>query len=326
MFILGLQGSPRKKGNSHYLLTTFMTEARKSGAITKVIDVTRRDIRPCLELIVCEKKGYCPIEDDMQREIYALIRQADLIVMASPVFFYSVTAQLKALIDRCQTLWARKYKLRLSDPNSPWRRGLLLAVGATRGKELFTGLELTAKYFFDAVDAACEESLTYPGIEGPEDLKQHPDMPRQVSKEVKRLLAPFQSRRRILFTCQKNDMLSQMAAAMAQYQAGDILDVNCAGSVPAERLSSAVVDIMAEKKIDMAFRVPKGLDHVIENWTPDLIVSMDCWEACPYLPGVRRVNWELSRPSGDSLEDLRRLRDHIEEKVIGLIEELRRTD
>jgi multimeric flavodoxin WrbA/protein-tyrosine-phosphatase len=323
MLILGLQGSPRKKGNSHHLLSTFMKEAQQLGADTIVIDVPRRDIRPCLELIVCEKKGFCPIKDDMQREIYTLIRQADLIILVSPVFFYSVTAQLKALIDRCQTLWARKYKLKLADPNSPWRQGLLLSVGATKGKELFTGLELTAKYFFDAVDAVYKGSLTYPNIEGPYDLKHHAGMPAQVAKEVRRLLTPIKKRHRILFTCQKNDCLSQMAAAMIQFKAGDILEVSCAGSTPAKRINPSVADVMAEKGIDMAFRIPQGLDKVIQSMSPDIIVGLDCWEACPYLPDIRRINWSFPNLNENSIKHLRSVRDKIEEKVNHLIEEFR---
>lgn len=323
MFILGFQGSPRKKGNSHHLLSTFMKEARQLGAETVVIDVPRRNIHPCLELIVCEKKGFCPIEDDMQREIYALIRQADLIILASPVFFYSVTAQLKALIDRCQTLWARKYRLKLVDPNSPWRQGLLLSVGATKGKELFTGLELTAKYFFDAVDAVYKGSLTYSNIEGPYDLKHHLDMPAQVAAKAERLLAPFKKRGRILFTCRKNDCLSQMAAAMMQFKAGDILDVSCTGSTPAKQINPLVIEVMAEKAIDMAFRIPKGLDKIIQNRNPDIIVSLDCWEACPYLPDIRRINWNFPHLKENSIESLRVIRDKIEENVEHLIGEFR---
>ncbi len=323
MFVLGLQGSPRRRGNSHHLLTTSLAVARQMGAHTELIDVPRRDIRPCLELIVCEKKGYCPIDDEMAREIYALIRRADLIVMASPVFFYSVTAQLKALIDRCQTLWARKYKLRLADPKSPWRQGVLLSVGATHGKELFTGLELTAKYFFDAVDAEYKGSLTYPGIEGPEDLTHHPNMPAQVDEKMRSLLSELTDRQRVLFTCQKNDSLSQMAAAIAQLKAGDILEVDCAGSLPAETIHPMVAEVMAEKGIDMAFRKPKALEKLMEAWTPSVIVGLDCWEACPYLPNIQKFRWNLPELTEFSRAKLRAARDTIDLKVTDLIKTIR---
>ena len=78
MLVLGLQGSPRKKGNTNYLLDAVMAEARKLGANTHVVDVCNRHIEPCKEFIVCEKKGYCPIHDDMESEIYSLLRKADV--------------------------------------------------------------------------------------------------------------------------------------------------------------------------------------------------------------------------------------------------------
>ena len=70
MFVLGLQGSPRKKGNTNFLLTTFLNEAESLGAHIHVIDVDKKHILPCKEYIVCEKKGVCPIDDDMKQEIY----------------------------------------------------------------------------------------------------------------------------------------------------------------------------------------------------------------------------------------------------------------
>ena len=130
MLVLGFQGSPRKKGNTSFLLTHFMQTAEKLGVQTRMIEVARQNIIPCKEYVVCEKKGYCPIDDDLQSDIYALVRRAEVVVMASPIFFYNMTAQLKAVVDRCQTFWARKYKLRLSDPAKKTKRGFFLAVGA----------------------------------------------------------------------------------------------------------------------------------------------------------------------------------------------------
>jgi len=134
MLVLGLQGSPRKKGNTNFLLNQFLEEARKLGAKTHVVDVCEKHIEPCKEYIVCEKKGYCPIHDDMETEIYQLLRKADVVVPATPIFFYNTTAQLKALIDRSQTLWARKYRLNLTDPLRKWRKGFTLPLGPQRGK------------------------------------------------------------------------------------------------------------------------------------------------------------------------------------------------
>ena len=133
MFVLGFQGSPRKNGNSQFLLSSFLKECERYGARTRTIDACNVNVQPCKELIVCEKKGFCPLKDDMRDSIYDLIKQADIVVLASPVFFYNVSAQVKVIIDRCQMFWGRKYKLGLKDPLAYSRQGFLLAAGASGG-------------------------------------------------------------------------------------------------------------------------------------------------------------------------------------------------
>ena len=323
MLILGLQGSPRKKGNTSYLLATFMTAAEKFGARTHVIDVTQKEIIPCKEYTVCEKKGYCPIEDDVKNEIYPLLREAELVVVATPIFFYNMTAQLKAVIDRCQTFWARKYKLKLKDPGANMRRGFLLAVGATKGKNLFEGLNLTTQYFFDAIWAKFEDSLTYRGIEGPKDLARHPTVIEDVEKAVERLLTPFVGRKKVLFACRENACRSQMASAFAQFLAGDKLDVSNGGSEPAEKINPDMVTVMHEKGIDMGFRRPRSMADAISKETPELIITMGCGEQCPLVPGARIIDWDLPDPAGQSIAFMREVRDEIEQRVLGLINEIK---
>ncbi len=322
MLVLGLQGSPRKKGNTNYLLKTFLNEAASLGANTTVIEAAHKNILPCKEYIVCEKKGFCPIDDDMKHEIYPLLRQADVIVAASPVFFYNVTAQLKALIDRSQTLWARKYKLKLKDPARNYRRGFLLSVAATRGKNLFEGVHLTAHYFFDAVGARYEGSLTYRSIEGPKDIQNHPSVHDDVKVAVKKLLQPLIDRKKILFACRENACRSQMASAFAQYYAGDKLDVLNGGSQPADKINSTMIETMQEKGLDMAFRIPQSINAAIENNAPEIIVTMGCGEECPFVPGARMLDWDLPDPSGKSTEFMRNVRDEIDKRVTELIAEI----
>jgi multimeric flavodoxin WrbA len=291
------------------------------GARTSVIDVTRKDIVPCKEYTVCEKKGYCPIEDDVKDEIYPLLREADVVVVATPIFFYNMTAQLKAVIDRCQTFWARKYKLKLKDPGAGMRRGILLAVGATKGKNLFEGLNLTTQYFFDAIWAKFEDSLTYRGIEGPKDMAKHPSVIEDVSRTAEGLLKPFQGRKKVLFACRENACRSQMASAFAQSMAGDRLEVINGGSEPADEVNPDMVKVMHEKKIDMGFRIPQSLDEAISHVKPDYIITMGCKEQCPYVPGARMLDWELEDPAGKPIEFMREVRDDIEKRVTAFIED-----
>ena len=322
MLVLGFQGSPRKKGNTSFLLSSFMQAVEKLGAQTRIIEVTRKNIIPCKEYVVCERKGYCPIDDDVKTEIYPLIRQAEVVVLASPIFFFNMTAQLKAVVDRCQLFWARKYKLKLADPAKKTKRGFLLAVGASKGKSLFEGLQLTAKYFFDAIDAGFEGSLTYREIEGPKDMAKHPTVLADIEKAAVDLIEPLLNRKKILFACRENACRSQMAGAFAQWLAGDKFEVITGGSEPADQVNPKMIKAMHEKGIDMAYRVPQSIESAISETTPDFIVTMGCGEECPHVPGARMLDWDLPDPAGKPPDFMRQVRDEIESNVKNLIKKL----
>ncbi|UCF93923.1 MAG: NAD(P)H-dependent oxidoreductase [Desulfobacterales bacterium] len=322
MMVLGLQGSPRKKGNTSFLLSAFLEAAEELGARTRVIEVAWKNIVPCKEYVVCEKKGFCPIDDDMPHEIYPLLRQADVVVAATPIFFYNMTAQLKALVDRCQTFWARKYVFKLRDPGTQMKRGFLLAVGATKGKNLFEGLHLSIQYFFDAIGARDAGSLTYRQIERAKDMSQHPTVLDDVRQAVRDLLQPFRGRKKVLFACRENACRSQMASALAQYLAGHKIEVLHGGSQPADRINADMEKVMAEKGIDMAFRVPQTIAAAIADNPPDVIITMGCGEQCPFVPGTVRQDWDLPDPAGQSIDVMRDVRDRIEARVKQLIDEL----
>jgi len=321
MLVLGIMGSPRKKGNTDFLLSSFMNEVEKAGVRTHVIEISKKNIKPCMEYSVCEKKGTCPIDDDMN-EIYSLLREADIIVLATPIFFYNTPAQTKALIDRSQTLWARKYRLKLTDPGRKNRRGFLLALGATKGVNLFEGMKLTAKYFFDAVGAGFEGSLTYRMIEKRGDMEAHPTAAEEVRKAAVNLLTPYIVRKKILFACRENACRSQMASAFAAYIAGDRIDALNGGSTPANAINPLMVEVMHEKGIDMGFRRPKSIEQAILKEKPDIIITMGCGEECPFVPGARTENWDLPDPAGKPIEFMRNVRDEIEKRVIELNDKL----
>ena len=322
MLVLGFQGSPRKKGNTSFLLKNFMQAVEKLGAQTRIIEVTQKNILPCKEYVVCERKGYCPIDDDVKTEIYPLIRQAEVVVLATPIFFFNMTAQLKAVVDRCQLFWARKYKLKLTDPAKKTKRGFLLSVGASKGKSLFEGLQLTAKYFFDAIDAGFEGSLTYREIEGPKDMAKHPKVMADIEKAAAELIGPLLGRKKILFACRENACRSQMAGAFAQYLAGDKFEVITGGSEPADQVNPEMVKAMQEKGIDMAYRIPQSIESAISDTPPDFIVTMGCGEECPFVPGAQMLDWDLPDPAGKPPDFMRQVRDDIESNVKNLIKEL----
>jgi multimeric flavodoxin WrbA/protein-tyrosine-phosphatase len=316
MFLLGLQGSPRLKGNTNTLLRAFTEEAKRLGADTRIIHITEKNIEPCKEYIVCEKKGFCPIQDDMARELYPLLRRADVVVAATPIFFYNCTAQLKALIDRCQTFWARKYKLNLKDPGCETRRGYLLAVGATKGKHLFEGLNLTASYFFDAIDARFEGSLTYRGIEHRKDMEKHPTMREDVRGAVETLLHPLMERKKLLFLCRDNSFYSQIAGAYAQNRFGTLFDVSGAGIEPAENIHPLMQSVMQEDGIDMAFRIPQPMDVSTASPPFDWVVTLGEKVLQPAVVSTDPIHWKLPAYSDKPIDFIRKLRDEIKNKVM----------
>ncbi len=315
MLVLGLQGSPRQKGNTSYLLSLFMKTAEKMGARTHTIAVTQKNIIPCKELIVCEKKGICPIDDDMGHEIYSLLRQAEVIIPATPIFFYNATAQLKALIDRSQALWARKYRLKLRDPLSGQRKGFFLSLGATKGKQLFTGLDLTMRYFFDAVDANYVGSLTYRKIEKKGDMQQHATVHQDIETAVETVLGPLLNRKKVLFICKNNTCLSQMAGALASHLAGDQLDIITAGLEPGVEIDPKTAQIMEEIGIDMKFLYPIPLSEAIQGKSPEIVVMMEQQIEYPSFEGSQNIRWNFDDPSGQPIESIRNIRNQIQEKI-----------
>ncbi len=314
MFVLGLQGSPRKKGNTSILLSAFLDEVEKLGGQTSVFDATRKKVKPCVECGTCETKGYCPLDDPMQ-PLYPLLRKADLVVLATPIFFYGATAQLKALIDRSQALWSRKYALGLEDPGRKWRKGLLLTVGATKGNNIFDGAILTARYFFDAIGAGFEGTLGYRQVEKVGDVEAHPTALAETGEEARKLAEPFFKRKKVLFVCRENACRSQMAAAFTRQLAGDRFEVLSAGNEPAERVNPIMEQVMAEKGIDMAYLKPSPISDLPHGWQPDAVLSMGCEVACPVFPGAVAEDWDLPDPAGESLDFMRNVRDRVEKRV-----------
>lgn len=172
MKILGIMGSPRIKGNTDVLLDQALEGARSQGAEVEKIIIDKLNIAPCREYYGCARDGNCVIRDDMD-EVYPKLLSADGVIIASPMFFYGLSAQVKALIDRCQALWARKHILKQNLSGSG-RKGAFIAVGATKGKNLFNGSILTVKYFFEAIGVEYSDELLVYGVDRKGEIREHP--------------------------------------------------------------------------------------------------------------------------------------------------------
>lgn len=170
--VLGLYFSPRESGNSDLLLDRFLEGVRDSGGSFQALYSRDLDIQGCVECGACDETGECILEDDMD-DIYPLLAETELIVVSSPIFFYGVPAQAKALVDRSQALWNR---MRLEpDLKRKNGKGFFLGVGATKGQNLFEGTILCIKYFYDAIGLPLTmDSLTYRLVEAKGAIEQHP--------------------------------------------------------------------------------------------------------------------------------------------------------
>lgn len=113
-----------------------------------------------------------------------------------------------------------------------------------------------------------------------------------------------------------------MAAGWMRSLAGDAVEVFSGGSEPAESINQAAVAAMAEAGVDIAEEVPQPWSDEIVR-AADIVVTMGCGDACPVYPGKRYIDWEIDDPSGRSVEEVRPIRDELEQRIRGLMAELK---
>ncbi|MFH0958307.1 MAG: flavodoxin family protein [Pseudomonadota bacterium] len=177
MKLLGIYGSPRKNGNSDLLLQEALKGAQSLGAETETIRSFDLNMTGCHECGGCDKTGVCIIKDDMEL-VYPKLVGSDVIILASPMFFYGITSSAKAVIDRCQALWSGRMLTKTPEERKQYDsgRGYLIGVGATKGSNLFEGAQLVAKYFFDALDMSYEGGLFVKSVEGKKAVLERPEV------------------------------------------------------------------------------------------------------------------------------------------------------
>ena len=126
---------------------------------------------------------------------------------------------------------------------------------------------------------------------------------------------------RVLVVCLHNAGRSQMSRALFERAADGRHEAESAGTEPAERVQPEVVEAMRELDVDLSRRTPQRLSDELAEWA-DVIVTMGCGDACPYIPGKRHIDWELPDPKGLPLDEVRALRDDIAQLTEALAREL----
>lgn len=126
---------------------------------------------------------------------------------------------------------------------------------------------------------------------------------------------------RVLFVCLQNAGRSQMSQALFERAAGGRHEARSAGTTPADRVHPEVAEVLAELGIDVANRTPQRLTDKLAQWA-DVVVTMGCGDQCPYIAGKRYIDWELTDPHGLGLDEVRAIRDEIDQRVRALTAEL----
>ncbi len=188
MKIVAFLGSPRKNGNTEVLLKEAVRAIEEAGTDVTTFNLNVMNIKPCQNCGGCNESGECIYQDDMSG-IYDAIRSADRIILASPIFFFALSAQAKLMIDRCQSLWCEKYQLqRPLEEGKYGRRGLLLLVGGMKKEVGVKCSEACAKAFFRTISVPEHASLSYQGIDLKGDILLHPQALKEAYSAGKKLI------------------------------------------------------------------------------------------------------------------------------------------
>jgi multimeric flavodoxin WrbA len=166
MKVLGIAGSPRRGGNTDLLLSELLRGAASKGAeISPIILLNDLKFIPCQHCDHCLKTGQCKYRDDMQM-VYRELEEADRVILATPIHFVGVSAQMKAMIDRCQSLWAKKYVLHLPPlGDRRERKGFFVSVGGRKEFSQFEPALATIKALFRVLDINYGGELLFSSVD-----------------------------------------------------------------------------------------------------------------------------------------------------------------
>lgn len=191
MKVLALAGSPHRPSNSEALMRAAIEGASQDDDVdADIFNVADMTITPCRACGACSNTGICVIRDDM-RVLYPLLRSADRVIIASPIFFGSVSAWMKAVFDRCQACWAEKYILKQQvQRRPPDRRGLFISTCGTTIPTMFDGGLAVIKPVFHVLDIKLASKLLINGLDRTGDVWSRPDTFERARAAGLHLMAP----------------------------------------------------------------------------------------------------------------------------------------
>lgn len=176
--VIGILGSPLTEGNTAQLFERALKGAEDAGCEVEKIIVVNLDFQACQEMMFCREHETCILDDDMQA-IYPKIKEMDGLIIASPVMTMGIPGKLKSLIDRFQVFFMAKYlrkKPLVSIEKKKERRGLFLCISGMNIPEVFVGVKLTMKAFFDIIDCQYNDELLISNMDTIQDIRSQPDL------------------------------------------------------------------------------------------------------------------------------------------------------
>ncbi|MFH1305662.1 MAG: flavodoxin family protein [Candidatus Omnitrophota bacterium] len=175
MKILGINGSPRKGGNTDILLDEVLKGAASAGAVVEKIILDDLKIAPYRqeEYEPQGEEEFFAADDDM-RFVYQKINESDVLILASPVFFGSLPAQMKAMIDRFQCVWVAKniFKKKVFTAS---KTGAFICVAASEEQKFFRNASEIVKHFFATINTRYKEDLFCPGVDQKGSVRERPE-------------------------------------------------------------------------------------------------------------------------------------------------------
>ncbi|HEX3002117.1 MAG TPA: flavodoxin family protein [Methanoregula sp.] len=174
--IIGILGSPLIEGNTAHLLDRALKGAEDAGCMVETISVTSLCFESCQEMFFCKDHETCIMDDDMQ-QLYPKLREADGIILATPIMCMGIPGKLKSFMDRCQVFYMAKYLRKVplvpAEKRST-RKALFICISGMNIPEVFIGAKLTVKAFLDIIDCQYGDELLINDMDTVKDVTRQP--------------------------------------------------------------------------------------------------------------------------------------------------------
>ncbi|WFN36867.1 flavodoxin family protein [Methanomicrobium antiquum] len=176
--VIGITASPKTHGNTEKLLESFLRGAEKEGAETEKIKLKDLLYTSCQGCNKCHRTGRCVLNDDLKILLNRIVTEADVLVLASPIYSMTITAEMKAFIDRGQYMWARKFVLKnlsFDEEHLKTHKGVFVSTAGMNRKDVFDAAFPVVRAFFNDAGYEYTTNITAEGMDNFGTIEQRPD-------------------------------------------------------------------------------------------------------------------------------------------------------